>query len=269
MAREHNAVCDALRKEYPDSSSEDRIYQIARLVVSALIAKIHTVEWTPAVLATKTARRRHEHQLERGPAGQAHRVGGPDVRPGRRRRHRRLAAGPPRRPVLADRGVRDRLPDAPADPGRLHVRRPHRDPAGGATRLHRDPGRGYRGRAQRIGLVQLALLAGHRPPGRGHAAQLPADAARLRARRGDHRPGRGRHRAYPGARGAALQRLPGRPAPAPHQADARTSPTTRRRCAGSASSTSRSTRSTPWSGCSPRRRRRGSRSATPRSGSSC
>ncbi|TGP75076.1 peroxidase, partial [bacterium M00.F.Ca.ET.221.01.1.1] len=30
-----------------------RIYQTARLIVSALIAKIHTVEWTPAILATR------------------------------------------------------------------------------------------------------------------------------------------------------------------------------------------------------------------------
>ncbi|GGN86888.1 hypothetical protein GCM10011579_079180 [Streptomyces albiflavescens] len=52
FAREHNAVCDALRAEYP-SLSEERIYQTARLVVSALIAKIHTVEWTPAILATE------------------------------------------------------------------------------------------------------------------------------------------------------------------------------------------------------------------------
>ncbi|MEU9467368.1 peroxidase family protein [Streptomyces avermitilis] len=52
FAREHNAVCDALRAEYP-SMSEERIYQTARLVVSALIAKIHTVEWTPAILATE------------------------------------------------------------------------------------------------------------------------------------------------------------------------------------------------------------------------
>jgi hypothetical protein len=38
--------------EYPDSS-EDRIDHTARLIVSALIAKIHTVEWTPGILATK------------------------------------------------------------------------------------------------------------------------------------------------------------------------------------------------------------------------
>ncbi|MGY0019865.1 peroxidase family protein [Streptomyces sp. cg35] len=52
FAREHNTVCDALRAAYP-TMGEDRIYHTARLVVSALIAKIHTVEWTPAILATK------------------------------------------------------------------------------------------------------------------------------------------------------------------------------------------------------------------------
>jgi hypothetical protein len=53
MTREHNAVCAALRGEYANLS-EDRIFQIARLVVTALIAKIHTVEWTPAILSMET-----------------------------------------------------------------------------------------------------------------------------------------------------------------------------------------------------------------------
>ncbi|PKV83249.1 peroxidase family protein [Streptomyces sp. TLI_146] len=53
FAREHNTVCEALRREYP-RMDEDRVYHTARLIVSALIAKIHTVEWTPAILATKT-----------------------------------------------------------------------------------------------------------------------------------------------------------------------------------------------------------------------
>ncbi|MEU2562761.1 peroxidase family protein [Streptomyces longispororuber] len=52
FAREHNAVCAALRQAYP-SMGEESVYHTARLVVSALIAKIHTVEWTPAVLATE------------------------------------------------------------------------------------------------------------------------------------------------------------------------------------------------------------------------
>jgi hypothetical protein len=52
FAREHNTVCDELRRAYPGLSDE-RVFQTARLVVSALIAKIHTVEWTPAILATE------------------------------------------------------------------------------------------------------------------------------------------------------------------------------------------------------------------------
>ena len=52
FAREHNAVCQALRARYRNWDDE-RIYHTARLVVSALIAKIHTIEWTPAILATK------------------------------------------------------------------------------------------------------------------------------------------------------------------------------------------------------------------------
>ncbi|OBG30226.1 peroxidase family protein [Mycobacterium sp. 852002-51057_SCH5723018] len=52
FAREHNVVCDELRTHYP-TWSDDRVFNTARLVVSALIAKIHTVEWTPAILATE------------------------------------------------------------------------------------------------------------------------------------------------------------------------------------------------------------------------
>ena len=52
FAREHNAVCDELRTRYKGWSDE-RVFNTARLIVSALIAKIHTVEWTPAILATE------------------------------------------------------------------------------------------------------------------------------------------------------------------------------------------------------------------------
>ncbi|MDT3397942.1 peroxidase family protein [Streptomyces sp. B1866] len=55
FAREHNAVCAALRREYP-AMDDTSVYHTARLVVSALIAKIHTLEWTPAILATQTIR---------------------------------------------------------------------------------------------------------------------------------------------------------------------------------------------------------------------
>ena len=51
FAREHNAVCEALKSAYK-TWDDERVYQTARLIVSALIAKIHTIEWTPAILAT-------------------------------------------------------------------------------------------------------------------------------------------------------------------------------------------------------------------------
>jgi hypothetical protein len=50
---EHNAICDRLRQEYP-GWTDDQLYDKARLVVAALTAKIHTVEWTPAVIAHPT-----------------------------------------------------------------------------------------------------------------------------------------------------------------------------------------------------------------------
>ena len=51
FAREHNVLCEELRAHYP-LWKDDQVYNTARLIVAALIAKIHTVEWTPAILAT-------------------------------------------------------------------------------------------------------------------------------------------------------------------------------------------------------------------------
>jgi hypothetical protein len=50
--REHNAICDELALTYP-TWSDEQLYQTARLINAALIAKIHTVEWTPAMLANR------------------------------------------------------------------------------------------------------------------------------------------------------------------------------------------------------------------------
>ena len=47
--REHNAVCDVLHAAYP-AWADDQVFDKARLVIAALIAKIHTVEWTTAIL---------------------------------------------------------------------------------------------------------------------------------------------------------------------------------------------------------------------------
>ncbi|MDQ3809394.1 MAG: heme peroxidase, partial [Chloroflexota bacterium] len=53
FAREHNAICDRLAAEYPGWSDED-LFQKARLINAALQAKLHTVEWTPAIIAHPT-----------------------------------------------------------------------------------------------------------------------------------------------------------------------------------------------------------------------
>jgi hypothetical protein len=51
--REHNAICDHLHATHPDLS-DDELYDKARLVVAALMAKIHTTDWTPAIIAHPT-----------------------------------------------------------------------------------------------------------------------------------------------------------------------------------------------------------------------
>lgn len=53
FAREHNAICDHLKTLYPDWDS-DRLFHTARMINGALMAKIHTVEWTPGILAHPT-----------------------------------------------------------------------------------------------------------------------------------------------------------------------------------------------------------------------
>jgi hypothetical protein len=49
FTREHNAICERLRAEY-SGWEDERIFQTAKLILAALTAKIHTVEWTTAIL---------------------------------------------------------------------------------------------------------------------------------------------------------------------------------------------------------------------------
>jgi hypothetical protein len=49
FALEHNAICDKLKK-HNTHWDDERVFQQARLVNSALLAKIHTVEWSCAIL---------------------------------------------------------------------------------------------------------------------------------------------------------------------------------------------------------------------------
>jgi Animal haem peroxidase len=57
FAHEHNAICDALEKhESKLKLRGDSLFDKARLINAAVMAKIHTVEWTPAVIAHPTTR---------------------------------------------------------------------------------------------------------------------------------------------------------------------------------------------------------------------
>src|SRR5262245_33505270 len=46
---EHNYVCDLLAHQHPNWN-DDQLFGKAKLITSALMAKIHTIEWTPAII---------------------------------------------------------------------------------------------------------------------------------------------------------------------------------------------------------------------------
>ncbi|MDP2228475.1 MAG: peroxidase family protein, partial [Moraxellaceae bacterium] len=56
FTKEHNAIASMLKQKYP-GRSDQWLYDRARLINSALMAKIHTVEWTPAVIANPVTER--------------------------------------------------------------------------------------------------------------------------------------------------------------------------------------------------------------------
>jgi len=49
FVREHNSICERLKMAYPQWD-DNRLFNVARLINAAVMAKIHTVEWTPAIL---------------------------------------------------------------------------------------------------------------------------------------------------------------------------------------------------------------------------
>jgi hypothetical protein len=53
--REHNAICDRLAAAHP-ASDDQWLYDTARLINAAVIAKIHTIDWTPAIIAHPTTK---------------------------------------------------------------------------------------------------------------------------------------------------------------------------------------------------------------------
>ena len=49
FTREHNAICEHLKTSHPDWD-DNRLFNVARLINAAVTAKIHSAEWTPAIL---------------------------------------------------------------------------------------------------------------------------------------------------------------------------------------------------------------------------
>ncbi len=56
FVQEHNTIAGMLKANYPDKDDQ-WLYDKARLINAALMAKIHTVEWTPAIIANPVTER--------------------------------------------------------------------------------------------------------------------------------------------------------------------------------------------------------------------
>jgi hypothetical protein len=131
FAREHNAICDMLKGHYP-TWDDEQLFLTARLVNAALIAKIHTIEWTPGILDHPALHRAMNANwygvLPKWVKRTFGHIGSGELISG--------IVGSP----LDHERVRGRLPNAPADTGRL------RDPLARdwrgdrRDRLHADPG---------------------------------------------------------------------------------------------------------------------------------
>lgn len=53
--KEHNAVADAIALNHPELAGDDeKVFGMARLVIAAELAKIHTIDWTIELLKTRT-----------------------------------------------------------------------------------------------------------------------------------------------------------------------------------------------------------------------
>lgn len=53
FVQEHNSICDMLKSHHSDWNDQ-RLFDVARLINTALMARIHTIEWTPTILGHDT-----------------------------------------------------------------------------------------------------------------------------------------------------------------------------------------------------------------------
>ena len=121
FAKEHNSICAAL-KEHEHIEDPEVLYATARLVNTALMTKIHTLDWTAAVLGHRddpvghrgrvVGAARQEVVREAGQATVAQRAAV---------RHPGFSDEGLRRAVLAHRGVRRRLSHAQHAAGPLRA----------------------------------------------------------------------------------------------------------------------------------------------------
>ena len=149
------------------------------------------------------------------------RAGAQAVRPAQRQRghqrHPRLADRALRRAVLADRGVRGGLPDAPADARRLQPALQRRRPGADAGDPAR-PGRAERARrgSTRSASRTCSTRSAPQHPGLVTLHNFPRFLQEFERPDGNlHGPRRDRHPALPRAGRAALQRVPPAAAPRP------------------------------------------------------
>ena len=206
--REHNAVCDRLHAEYPELSDQ-QLYEKARLVVAALMAKIHTVDWTPAIIAHPTTvlgMRANWYGL----LGERF-----DKHFGRRTKNE-VIRGIPGSPTN-HHGVPYSLTEEFVAVYRMHPLIPDefvfRSLADDSVLQERElPELGaleVRNRLGEMSMTDLLYSFGRLHPGCDHPAQLPAFPPGLPpAGRRAHRPRRDRHPEAARAGSAALQRLP-------------------------------------------------------------
>ena len=172
FVREHNAICDMLHEAYPDWD-DNRLFNVARLINAAVMAKIHSVEWTPAILPNQTLEMGLNSNwyglltyiLRKGKARKT--LAEVNIRNPETRRHRRQPDQQARLRVRAVRGIRRGLPSAFAA-ARDTAAAPPRPGSGLAARGSPLPAtrqRGSAGITEKYAMSDLFYSFGNQHPG--------------------------------------------------------------------------------------------------------